>query len=348
MPEAPNHRPQRPLFLALILLAGYLTYLVLSPFLSALAWAAVFAILFYQWHRELAARAGPNTAAGLITLSTGLLIVGPAGLLVSVIAGEVPRVADYMQQASLTLPSQIERLWELARARSPVALPETPGLLLQEGTQRAFAFLAPRAGALLTDFFATIGSLISMLFALFFFLRDGDRIGAHIRAVLPLSEEQSDKLIHDTRDLVVASVGAGAVVALAQGAIAAVIFWLLGIAAPVFWGVAAAFCSLIPVVGASLVWVPAMLWLLLSGQIAKGIILLVVGVFGISLVDNVLRPLVLSGRTSISALVIFFGLLGGVAVFGFIGLVVGPIILVTTGSLLRMLTRPDLVTRDTS
>jgi predicted PurR-regulated permease PerM len=149
--------------------------------------------------------------------------------------------------------------------------------------------------------------------------------------------------MNETRDLVIASVGAALLVAAAQGAIGGVAFWLLGIAAPVIWGVVMAMCSLIPVVGAALVWVPTALYLLLTGEIVRGIILILVGVLAISMADNILRPLLLAGRTSASGLIVFLGLLGGVSAFGFIGLVLGPIVLVTAGSLLRVFTRPDLV-----
>ena len=145
----------------------------------------------------------------------------------------------------------------------------------------------------------------------------------------------------ETRDLVVASVGAGLIVAAAQGLIAGIAFWLLGFNGPVMWGVATAFCSLVPVVGSALVWVPATLWLFLSGEIGRAVILIVVGVLGVGMVDNVLRPLILSGRTSASGLVVFLGLLGGASAFGFIGIVLGPIILVTAGSLLTAFTRAD-------
>jgi predicted PurR-regulated permease PerM len=118
---------------------------------------------------------------------------------------------------------------------------------------------------------------------------------------------------------------------------------LLGMGAPVFWGVVTAFGSLLPVVGATIVWVPAGIGLLLSGEIWRGVAMLLVGACGISMVDNVLRPLLLSGKTSVSGLVIFFGLLGGAAAFGFIGLVIGPIILVITARLLEDLHHPDLL-----
>jgi predicted PurR-regulated permease PerM len=180
-----------------------------------------------------------------------------------------------------------------------------------------------------------------MLFALYFLLRDGETIGIQIRSLLPLPENERERLMTDTRDLVIASVGAGLLVAAVQGFISGVALWLLGVKEPVVWGVATAFCSLIPVVGSALLWVPISLWLLLSGEVVRGIILLIVGVVGIGMVDNVLRPLLLAGRTSASGLVVFLGILGGASAFGFIGLVLGPIILVTAGSLIAAFTRPD-------
>ena len=240
------------------------------------------------------------------------------------------------------LPAGIDGDLEGDQGRSPFPLPARPTELLAEGARRTMSFLAPQAGAIITDVFATLGSLLAMLFALFFMLRDGASMAAQLRDLLPLQERDRDRLLSDTRDLVIASVGAGLAVAAAQGTVGGVAFWLLGLGAPVFWGVLLAFCSLIPVVGAALVWAPAGLWLLLSGETGRGVAMLLVGVLGISMVDNVLRPLLLSGRTQVNGLVIFFGLLGGAAAFGFIGLVIGPIILVTTGRLLEMLLRPDL------
>src|SRR5438874_1818767 len=104
---------------------------------------------------------------------------------------------------------------------------------------------------------AALGSLVAMLFALFFLLRDGAAISRQFRDLLPFPQEESERLMIDTRDLVIASVGAGLIVAAAQGFIGGTAFWLLGIGAPVFWGVVMGFCSLLPIVGAALVWVPA-------------------------------------------------------------------------------------------
>jgi predicted PurR-regulated permease PerM len=329
------------LFYVLVLVMGYLTYQVLSPFLAPLAWAVVFAMMFHSVHVELSARIGPNRSALVTTLLAAVLIVAPAVLLVSVLAREVPQVISYVQQASLSAPEQIERLWLVVRNRVPISLPEDPTALLREGVQRVLGFLAPAAGGVVADVLATLGSLFVMLFALFFMLRDGQSLGRQVRDLLPLPERERERLMAETRDLVVASVGAGLMVAAAQGLIAGVTFWLLGFNGPVMWGVATAFCSLVPVVGSALVFVPATLWLFLSGEVARGVILAIVAALGVGMVDNVLRPLILSGRTSASGLVVFLGLLGGASAFGFIGLVLGPIILVTAGSLLTAFTRPD-------
>jgi predicted PurR-regulated permease PerM len=343
MADSSRERFSQLIFYALIVLVGYLTFLVISPFLTSLAWAAVFAMMFHRVHLDLLPKLGPNRSALATTLMAALLIVAPAVMLVSVMAREVPQVVEYLQQASLAAPDRIDRLWEMLRHRSPFALPDDPTELLREGVQRVLTFLAPHAGAVVADVFATLGSLFVMLFSMFFLLRDGHTLGRQIRDLLPLPEVERDRLMTDTRDLVIASVGAGLAVAAVQGTIGGVAFWLLGINAPVIWAAVMAICSLIPLVGAAIVWVPTALWFLLSGEILRGVILIVVGVFGIGMADNILRPLLLAGRTSASGLVVFLGLLGGASAFGFIGLVLGPIILVTAGSLLKVFSRPDLL-----
>ena len=341
MSDTAKDRFSRLLFYILLIVMGYLVYQVLSPFLAPLAWASVFAMMFQGVHAELSSRIGANRSALVTTLMTAVLIVAPAVLLVSVLASEVPQVIAYVQQASLSAPEQIERIWHVVRARVPMPLPEDPTALLREGVQRVLAFLAPAAGGVVADVLATFGSLFVMLFSLFFLLRDGRILGRQIRDLLPLPERERERLMTDTRDLVIASVGAGLAVAAVQGLVAGTTFWALGFNGPVMWGVATAVCSLVPVVGSALVFVPAALWLFLSGDVARGVILSIVAAFGVGMVDNVLRPLILSGRTSASGLVVFLGLLGGASAFGFIGLVLGPIILVTAGSLLTAFTRPE-------
>jgi predicted PurR-regulated permease PerM len=327
----------RPTLYALVLLGLYLSYRVLSPFFTALTWAVMFAILFRGMQAALAQRMGPKRAALVTTLVVTLVIVAPVALLVSTLAHEMPQVTEYLKQSSHTVPSQFDQAWAKVRAKVPVPLPEDPREFVNKATQRAVGFLAPRASGFLGDSFAALGSVVSMLFALFFMLRDGNAMSRQVRERLPFPEQESDRLMTEVRDLVMASVGAGLIVAAAQGLIGGLTFWLLHMSAPAFWGVVMGFCSLLPVVGATIVWVPAGIGLLLSGEITRGVLMLLIGFFGISMVDNILRPILLSGKTSVSGLIVFFGLLGGTAAFGLVGLVIGPIILVITPQILDTL-----------
>ena len=343
MAEVRNRTLGRPLLYALVLLGIYLSFLVLSPFLVALVWAVMFAILFHDLQVALVPRMGPARAALVTTSVVGIVIVAPAVVLVLALAREAPQATDYVNQMSGSAPVQFQHIWDAIRARVPVGLPENPAALIATAGQRAVTFLTSHAGDLVANFLAMLGNLAAMLFALFFMLRDGDAMSRQVRDRLPFSMNESERLMTETRELVIASIGAGLVVAAAQGIIGGAAFWVLGIGAPLVWGVVISFCSLLPVVGAAIVWVPAGIGLLLSGHVGRGAAMLLIGVLGISMVDNVLRPLLLSGKTQVSGLVIFFGLLGGAAAFGFIGLVIGPIILVITARLLEDLHRPDLL-----
>jgi len=315
---------------------GYLGYLVVRPFLQPLGWAIVVALMFNPLQVTLTRRYGRARAAFVNTVLAGLIIIGPAVTLLSVLAREVVELAANLQkEAALSdLPLRLQAAWDAIQARSPMSLPEDPVALLAEGVERAAALVVPTAGSLLRDVFSTLFSLVVMLFALFFFLRDGPALAARLTDLLPFSQARRERLVAETRELVIASVGAGLTVALVQGLIGGIAFWLLGLPAPVFWGVTMIFCGLVPVAGTAIVWLPTALWLLLSGSLARGVILIAVGAGVIGMTDNLVRPLLLSGRTTANGLVIFLGLLGGVVAFGFIGLVLGPIVLVTVGTLL--------------
>ena len=179
-----------------------------------------------------------------------------------------------------------------------------------------------------------------MLFALFYFLRDGGGVVDAIRALLPFEPARRERIITQTYDLVVATVGSTFAVAITQGALTGLTLGLLGFHATVFWGVITAFLSLLPAVGSGLVWGPAAIYLFATGDVVRGIILVGVGVGVIGMADNVLRPLLLSGRTSMHGLLVFVSLLGGVAAFGFIGLVIGPVIMAAFETLLGARRRP--------
>ena len=327
------------LFYAVVLLVAYLAMQVVWPFLAPLAWAAILAMTLRPAYIRFCIRFRNGNAALITTLLTGLLIIAPAVFLATIVIQQVPVALDYLKGLSAETPEQLMRVWTALRARVPVSLPPDPIAFLTDQLQQAAGVIVPQAGSLLADMLSLLGSLLVMLFALFFLLRDGRAYAEVVRRLLPFSEQESERLIAETQDLVVASVGAGLIVAAVQGLIGGLAFWALGITAPAVWGTTIAICSLIPVVGATIVWVPVAAWLFFSGQVTTAIILTVICAVILGSADNVLRPILLSGRTSASGLVVFIGLLGGVAAMGFVGLVLGPIVLVIAGTLIDALTR---------
>ena len=175
-----------------------------------------------------------------------------------------------------------------------------------------------------------------MLFAMFYFFRDADQLIHGIRSILPFDADHRDTLMSQTRDLISASVTTSLILAAIQGAIGGLGFVSVGLPAPLFWGVAMAFFSLVPVVGSGLIFVPATLWLGFTGHWGRAIVLLVICAGVSTVVDNVVRPLLLGGRTELSALVIFISVVGGVSVFGMLGLVLGPILVATAAGVLAV------------
>jgi predicted PurR-regulated permease PerM len=165
-----------------------------------------------------------------------------------------------------------------------------------------------------------------MLFLLFFFLRDGDVMFATGRKLIPLDEARKDRLFQQLSDVTRAIVFGTTVTALAQGALVGIGFAIAGLPSPVVFGVAAALLSMLPVGGAAFVWAPAALWLFFDGRVGYGIFLLLWGL-ALGGLDNVLRPLLISGRAKISALAVFVGVLGGIPAFGAIGIIAGPVLL---------------------
>jgi predicted PurR-regulated permease PerM len=217
---------------------------------------------------------------------------------------------------------------------------------VRRGAERMAGFLAAKVGALVKNVFAFFLDLFVLLFALFFMFRDGEEVGRAVRHLLPFDAAIQEDMIHESRELIFASVAVGLLIAAIQGALGGLAFTLAGIGTGIFWGVLMGFFSLVPVVGSALIWVPAALWLALTGHVWKGLLVLVIcgGVAGIA--DNIVRPLLLRNRTHLNELLLFVSVLGGIEVFGLLGLVAGPTIVAAAMGVFRvyMQHRDDLET----
>jgi predicted PurR-regulated permease PerM len=214
--------------------------------------------------------------------------------------------------------------------------------MLAQAVQKEAGYLAERLGTILRNIAEFIFDLFVMIFAMFYFFRDGDQIIRGVRSILPFDAAHRDTMMRQARDLISASVMTSLIIAAIQGVLGGLGFAIVKLPTPVFWGVAMAFFSLLPVVGSGLIFVPASLWLGFTGHWGRAILLLAICAGVSTVVDNVLRPLLLGGRTELSGLVIFISVVGGVSLFGMLGLVLGPILVATAASVLTVyMERPE-------
>lgn len=316
------------IFYGAILLLGYLAYRILEPFIMPLAWAGVLALCAYPLFRKLEPRIGPARSAILSTIAVALLLILPAVLLALALYSEAAQAANVLQAAAADMENHEKLMgaWRWMQDHLPLPPLDQIKTRLMSSAAQLTALLATQAGAILQNTSIFLFKVFVSLFALFFFLRDSEQLGIAVRRLLPFETDRKEQLISLTRDLVFAGTTTTLAVALAQGIAGGIGLAVLGIEAPVFWGVVMAFCALVPVFGTALVWLPAAVWLILCGNWIRGLILIGIGIGVIGMLDNVLRPLLMSGRSSMNGLLIFISLLGGVAAFGFIGLVLGPVV----------------------
>jgi predicted PurR-regulated permease PerM len=327
-----------------LLLLIYLVFRIYEPFLAALGWAAILAIFFYPMHSRLERKFSPNRAAVLSTLAVTILLIVPSILITTLFVREALSISRGVQHSFVAEHAQVVgRTWTWIAQRVPGLDPNADVLeMLEQGVQKQAAFLAERLGTVLRNIAAFIFDLFVMIFAMFYFFRDASQLTRGVRSILPFDAEHRDALMTQTRDLISASVTTSLLLAAIQGLIGGLGFLLTGLPTPLFWGVAMAFFSLVPVVGSGLIFVPAALWLGFTGHWGRALLLLLICAGVSAIVDNVLRPLLLGGRTELSALVIFISVVGGVALFGMLGLVLGPILVATAAGVLAVyMERPE-------
>jgi predicted PurR-regulated permease PerM len=329
------------LFYAAVLLLGYLAVRIFAPFFAPLAWAAVLAIFVYPSHENLAARYGTVRAAAISTVVVTVVIIGPGlAILTAFVQESRAALMGLDQEALAGQLAGLEQIWERIRGLVPGAQGLDLGDLIDEIIKRTGGALAGLVGGLLADLAVVLFQLFVTLLALFFILRDAETIMRYMRRALPFEELRRERMIRQTRDLVYVSIAAGLLIATLQGLAGGVVFALLGLAAPIFWGVIMGFLALLPLVGTWVVWLPAAIWLMATGEVGKGLLLVALGVSIVASIDNFLRPAMLAGRAQMNGLLMFISLLGGVAVFGLIGLVLGPVITAIVSGLFEAYTGP--------
>jgi predicted PurR-regulated permease PerM len=322
-------------FLLLIVAVSLAFGWILWPFHGGVLWAVVLAILFMPLCRRLtrSMRQRRTLAALATVLVVVLLVLLPLALLSVSLLREATGVYERIQSGELNFGRFFQQVFAALPAWA-TALLDRFGLTsfgevlerFSSGLLQGSQFLAARAISIGQNTFEFIVNLFVMLYLLFFLLRDGEALVRRIRAAVPLRGAQQQALFSKFAVVIRATVKGNIVVAVVQGALGGLIFWILGIHAPLLWGVLMAFLSLLPAVGAAVVWLPVAVYLLATGNVWEGIVLIAFGMFVIGLVDNVLRPIMVGSDTRMPDYVVLISTLGGIAVFGLNGFVIGPVI----------------------
>ncbi|MGJ4929665.1 AI-2E family transporter [Bradyrhizobium sp. HKCCYLS2038] len=308
---------------------------ILLPFYGALLWGVVGAIVFAPLHRRLsrAMHGRDGLAAAIVVLLVVLIVIIPLSLIGAALAQQASGVyaqaqsgqldvGQYFQKVLEALPTWVVDLLNRFGLGSLAGLKDRLSAVLLRGSQ-ILASQALNIGQGTFEFFV---NLFLMLYLLFFLLRDDIALSTRIANAIPLRDAQREALLAKFTVVIRATVKGNLVVALAQGALGGLIFWFLGITAPLLWAVVMAFLSLLPAFGAGLVWFPVALYLLASGAIWQGVILIAYGALVIGLVDNLLRPILVGQDTKMPDYVVLISTLGGIDVFGLNGFIIGPVI----------------------
>ncbi len=308
---------------------------ILLPFYGAIFWAVALGILFAPLQRKLVFKfkgrrnLATFTTLGVCTLiailpvilTTALLVQEVAMLYSDVQSGKI-NVASYVMQFENILPSHLKEWLDRFGLSSIDGLSDKIAKGALEGSQ----FFATQVFSFGQSTFELVVSFCIMLYLLYFFIRDGQAMVRMIRNAVPMAEEHKRLLQITLRRVVRASVKGNLAVAVTQGALGGLIFWLLGIHSALFWAVLMMFLSLLPAVGAGLVWAPVAFYSMITGMVWEWVVLALYGVFVIGMVDNVLRPLMVGKDTKMPDFLILISTLGGMAIFGLNGFVIGPLI----------------------
>ncbi len=325
-------------FFGIFLLLIYLFYEIVKPFIFSLFWAGILALVLYPVHLRLT-RAIKNKAeisSIIMTTVATFVVILPIVLIVTTLAIEmfdvyedikgeieITKLRSIVENVKGVIPvsilEQIEKRFDIGEIR----LEEV--VIKGVGSVSGYLFNQIQKGA--KNFTILILDFGIMLFALFFFFRDGKRLYEELKYLIPMTDEQKDRIFRRFYDILNAVIIGVMATAGVQGLIAGLVFWILGISFPVLAGVLTFVFSLLPVGGAVVVWLPVAVYLILTGSTLKGIVLLILGALVVSSVDNFLKPMIIGGRTKLPTLFLFISILGGIKAFGFSGIILGPVLL---------------------
>lgn len=327
---------ERTLALALIVvtaLAFYLCYRLVHPLLPALGWALALAVVTYPLYEWMVSRVQKaNLAAGLAVVLVALTIVAPSTFVMQRVIREVASGVERIHSEAAS------GRWRAIIQRNPQLAPTLRWVEthtnVRDGVQQVAKAVTSRLPTFLTGSVWAVAELLITLFILFYFFRDRRAALQALRSLVPLSEAETNKVFMRVADTIHATIYGSLAVALVQGTLGGLMFWMLGLPNPLVWGAVMVLFAVVPVLGTFVVWVPAALFLALEGNWGKALILTVWGSTVVASIDNLLYPALVGQRMRLHTLPVFIAILGGLTLFGAVGLILGPITLAVTVALI--------------
>ncbi|RZL60867.1 MAG: AI-2E family transporter [Variovorax sp.] len=326
---------QRGVFLALLAVVTAAFIWVLLPFFGAVLWGVALAILFTPLYKRLLRKMpGRKNLAALATLAICLVIVIlPLAMIGVSLVQEIALVTQSIRSGELNFAAYFQQILDAA-PRWAINLIERFNLGDMEAWQKRISEGAAQGGQVVANQALSIGqntfdflvSFFVMLYLLYFLVRDGSALSKTVRDALPLAKPHTHYLLNKFTTVIRATVKGNVAVAVVQGTIGGIAFWFLDVQGALLWAVLMAFLSLLPAVGAALIWGPVAIYFLATGQFLQAGILIFVGVFVIGLVDNILRPILVGKDTQMPDYIVLMSTIGGMALFGINGFVIGPVI----------------------
>ncbi len=333
------------LFFLLVAIFFYLFYRLMVPFFSPIAWAGILVIVFYPLYNWLIKKVKRAWLASLLScVLIFIIIIGPSIYLLAALVSEAATAVQKINEAYKD--GQLEGLFR----------PITPFLNIIKGRLDSYPQLADvdfisiakdavgnvthaigsQATSVIANISKTLFYFFLMLFSMFFFFRDGAKIINFLKRITPLEQSRVSYLYDHFRNVIEGMMYGGLTMALIQGTLGGILFAAMGLSSAVLWGAVMAFLAFIPIVGPFLVYIPAGIILILSGEAGKGILLIAIGTIVVSQIDNFIRPHLFTGKTQTHTLMLFFSIMGGIVMFGLLGIVLGPFIAAVFISILKM------------
>ena len=324
--------------LFLIIITGIGTFFVFKPFLVSIFLAFMLATMFSKTNKKLAKKMRGHTfwSSIIMCIWVMIILIIPFLIITAMTLNETDQLIEEIQAKNISLDFEFINNLPLVKSLNLQDLTNQSISQLTENAKDVGNYLFKAIKAIYSSTSSFIFMLVVCFFSLYYFFKDGDVILRKFMDLSPLPDYQEKEIFEKFNTMTVATIKGTLIIALVQGVLLGLTFWIAGLQAPTLWGLLTALVSIIPLLGAVLVWLPVGIFLLVMGYYWQAILIITVGALIISSVDNFLRPKLIEGETSLHPLLVFLSTLGGIAFFGPLGFVIGPVVITLLISFLEI------------